>query len=84
MKSEDSGIGASTLLCRSPTSEAEDNNISYFPLNKRIDVIGKKAQDLIERINHRRAMDQKVMSDFEDTLMKKVPVGQVDYCCELF
>ncbi|XP_062387860.1 synaptonemal complex central element protein 2 [Sardina pilchardus] len=66
---EDSGIGASTLSCSSST-EIED--ICSFPLNKTINEIGKKAQDLIERINHSRAMDQKVIANFEDTLMKKV------------
>ncbi|KAG5279756.1 hypothetical protein AALO_G00081250 [Alosa alosa] len=69
---EDSGIGASTLSCSSSTGELEDSYVCSFPLNKRIDETGKKAQDLIERINHSRAMDQKVIANFEDTLMKKV------------
>ncbi|XP_031683527.1 synaptonemal complex central element protein 2-like isoform X2 [Oncorhynchus kisutch] len=34
--------------------------------------IGKKAQDLIERINQSRAMDQEIMTTFENKLMNKV------------
>lgn len=40
--------------------------------SRRIDEIGKKAQDLIERINESRAMDQKLTNSFEEKLMKKV------------
>ncbi|KAL2100950.1 hypothetical protein ACEWY4_002711 [Coilia grayii] len=72
-KSEDSGMGASTLSHSSPpASDTEDNSICSFPLNKSVDAVGKKAQDLIERINLSRARDQKVMAEFEDFLMKTV------------
>jgi len=42
------------------------------PINSGIDEIGKKAHDLIERINERRAMDQHEMNSFEEKLIKKV------------
>lgn len=49
-----------------------DESVVSTPINTRIDEIGKKAQDLIERINQNRAMDQKLMNSFEEKLMKKV------------
>lgn len=49
-----------------------DEGVVSTPNNARIDEIGKKAQDLIERINQSRAMDQKLMNSFEEKLMKKV------------
>lgn len=49
-----------------------DEGVVSTPGNTRIDEIGKKAQDLIERINQSRAMDQKLMNSFEEKLMKKV------------
>ncbi|XP_063048394.1 synaptonemal complex central element protein 2 [Engraulis encrasicolus] len=72
-KSEDSGMGTSTLTNGSlPASDTEDNSSCSFPLNQKVDTIGRKAQDLIERINHSRAIDQKLMVEFEETLMNKV------------
>ncbi|GAA6105246.1 synaptonemal complex central element protein 2 [Tachysurus ichikawai] len=68
-QSEDSGINVSHRS--SPISEM-DEGIGFTPSNARIDEIGKKAQDLIERINQSRTMDQKLMNSFEEKLMKKV------------
>ncbi|MCJ8739373.1 hypothetical protein PDJAM_G00046450 [Pangasius djambal] len=68
-QSEDSGINVSHRS--SPISEV-DEGVVFTPSNTRIDEIGKKAQDLIERINQSRAMDQKLMNSFEEKLMKKV------------
>lgn len=71
--SEDSGIGVSKTSTRSSpgNSTMEDAGV-LAPTSSRIDEIGKKAQDLIERINERRAMDQHVMNSFEEKLIKKV------------
>ncbi|XP_062874829.1 synaptonemal complex central element protein 2 [Trichomycterus rosablanca] len=68
-QSEDSGINVS--LRSSPLREVDDSIVSA-PVTARIDEIGKKAQDLIERINQSRSMDQKLMNSFEEKLMKKV------------
>ncbi|KAL7860340.1 hypothetical protein AOLI_G00166890 [Acnodon oligacanthus] len=68
-QSEDSGINVTSG--GSPVSLAVDDDVPK-PVNSRIDEIGKKAQDLIERINQSRAMDQKVLSTFEEKLMRKV------------
>ncbi|XP_073694867.1 synaptonemal complex central element protein 2 [Garra rufa] len=71
--SEDSGIGVSQTSTRSlPGSSSMEEAVALPPTNSQIDVIGKKAQDLIERINERRAMDQHVMNSFEEKLIKKV------------
>jgi len=71
--SEDSGIGVSNTSIRSSpiNSTMEDVGI-LSPINSGIDEIGKKAHDLIERINERRAMDQHEMNSFEEKLIKKV------------
>ncbi|KAI4876957.1 hypothetical protein NFI96_019070, partial [Prochilodus magdalenae] len=69
-QSEDSGVNVSSL--GSPVNLTVDDGIIASPINTRIDEIGKKAQDLIERINQRRAMDQKVLNSFEEKLMGKV------------
>ncbi|KAM9457618.1 synaptonemal complex central element protein 2 isoform 2-T2 [Clarias gariepinus] len=69
LQSEDSGVNISYRS--SPISEV-DEVVVPTPSNTRIDAIGKKAQDLIERINQSRAMDQKLMNSFEEKLMKKV------------
>ncbi|KAK9978152.1 hypothetical protein ABG768_019918 [Culter alburnus] len=72
-QSEDSGIGISNASTRSlPGSSTLEDVAILSPTNERIDEIGKKAQDLIERINERRAMDQHVMNSFEEKLIKKV------------
>ncbi|XP_060757550.1 synaptonemal complex central element protein 2 isoform X2 [Neoarius graeffei] len=68
-QSEDSGINISHRS--SPINEVDEGVVST-PNPTRIDEIGKKAQDLIERINQSRAMDQKLMNSFEEKLMKKV------------
>ncbi|KAL7850659.1 hypothetical protein SRHO_G00200080 [Serrasalmus rhombeus] len=68
-QSEDSGINVSSRS--SPVSLAVDDVVPK-PVNSKIDEIGRKAQDLIERINQSRAMDQKVLSSFEEKLMQKV------------
>lgn len=49
-----------------------DDGIVFTTSNARIDEIGKKAQDLIEKINQNRTMDQKLMNSFEEKLMNKV------------
>ncbi|XP_026862332.2 synaptonemal complex central element protein 2 [Electrophorus electricus] len=64
-QSEDSGINLSSS---SQKHLPGGDNI----VNTQIDDIGKKAQDLIERINQSRAMDQKIMNSFEEKLMQKV------------
>uniref|UniRef100_A0A672QP34 Synaptonemal complex central element protein 2 n=1 Tax=Sinocyclocheilus grahami TaxID=75366 RepID=A0A672QP34_SINGR len=70
---EDSGIGVSKTSTRSsPGNGTMEEAAVLTPTSSRIDEIGKKAQDLIERINERRAMDQHVMNSFEDKLIKKV------------
>uniref|UniRef100_A0A673FL72 Synaptonemal complex central element protein 2 n=1 Tax=Sinocyclocheilus rhinocerous TaxID=307959 RepID=A0A673FL72_9TELE len=70
---EDSGIGVSKTSTRgSPGNSTMEEAAVLTPTSSRIDEIGKKAQDLIERINERRAMDQHVMNSFEDKLIKKV------------
>ncbi|CAM4337860.1 hypothetical protein PO909_001136 [Leuciscus waleckii] len=72
-QSEDSGIGVSkTSIRSSPINSTMEDVGVLSPTNSGIDEIGKKAQDLIERINERRAMDQHVMNSFEEKLIKKV------------
>ncbi|KAF7698146.1 synaptonemal complex central element protein 2 [Silurus meridionalis] len=68
-QSEDSGFSVSQ---RSSPIHEVDEGVASTPTNTRIDAIGKKAQDLIERINQSRAMDQKLMNNFEEKLMKQV------------
>lgn len=72
-QSEDSGIGVSNTSTRSlPINSTVEDVAVLSPTNSCIDEVGKKAQDLIERINERRAMDQHVMNSFEEKLIKKV------------
>ncbi|XP_067278258.1 synaptonemal complex central element protein 2 [Pseudorasbora parva] len=71
-QSEDSGIGVSDTSRCSPLNSTVEDVAVLSPTNSRIDEVGKKAQDLIERINERRAMDQHVMNSFEEKLIKKV------------
>lgn len=71
--SEDSGISVSKTSTRSSLGDSTMEDAAVLsPPNSQIDEIGKKAQDLIERINERRAMDQHVMNSFEEKLIKKV------------
>ncbi|TSK87518.1 Synaptonemal complex central element protein 2 [Bagarius yarrelli] len=65
---EDSGINVSYRS--SPVNEVEEAAASGG--NARIDEIGKKTQDLIERINQSRTMDQNLLNSFEEKLMNKV------------
>ncbi|XP_065133679.2 synaptonemal complex central element protein 2 [Paramisgurnus dabryanus] len=72
-QSEDSGICVSkSSTGSSPINSTVEDVAVQSPTNSRIDDIGKRAQDLIERINERRAMDQHVMNCFEEKLIKKV------------
>ncbi|KTF76870.1 hypothetical protein cypCar_00018468 [Cyprinus carpio] len=72
-QSEDSGISVSKTSTRSSLGDSTMEDAAVLsPPNSQIDEIGKKAQDLIERINERRAMDQHVMNSFEEKLIKKV------------
>ncbi|RXN35464.1 synaptonemal complex central element 2-like protein [Labeo rohita] len=71
-QSEDSGVSVSKTSTSSPGSSTMEEAAVLAPTSSRIDVIGKKAQDLIEKINERRAMDQHVMNSFEEQLIKKV------------
>ncbi|XP_051572801.1 uncharacterized protein LOC127451854 isoform X1 [Myxocyprinus asiaticus] len=72
-QSEDSGIGISKTSTRNSMANNTMEDVGLLsPTSSSIDEIGKKAQDLIERINERRAMDQHVMDSFEEKLIKKV------------
>ncbi|XP_043089849.1 synaptonemal complex central element protein 2 isoform X2 [Puntigrus tetrazona] len=72
-QSEDSGIEVSKTSTRSSLGISTMEEAAVMaPISSRIEVVGKKAQDLIERINERRAMDQHVMNSFEEKLIKKV------------
>ncbi|KAG1931460.1 synaptonemal complex central element protein 2 [Pimephales promelas] len=72
-QSEDSGIGVSNTSIRSSPINSTMEDVGVLsPINSGIDEIGKKAHDLIERINERRAMDQHEMNSFEEKLIKKV------------
>ncbi|KAG5832836.1 synaptonemal complex central element protein 2 isoform X2 [Anguilla anguilla] len=68
--SDDSGIG----VCRRELdAELKGGDSAYFSaLSSRVDQIGRRAQDLVEKINKRRATDQEVMHDFQEKLTKKV------------
>ncbi|XP_029492664.2 synaptonemal complex central element protein 2-like [Oncorhynchus nerka] len=75
-QSEDSGIDISNISNRrdvhnSISSERPGEGATTV-LSSTIEEIGKKAQDLIERINQSRAMDQEIMTTFENKLMNKV------------
>ncbi|XP_018593900.1 synaptonemal complex central element protein 2 [Scleropages formosus] len=68
--SDDSGISISS---KSQSCELQTENSVYFStLSSKIDEIGKKAQDLIEKINENRAVDQEILNNFQEKLMKKV------------
>ncbi|XP_064843627.1 synaptonemal complex central element protein 2-like [Oncorhynchus masou masou] len=54
------------------TSSERPGEEATTVLSLTIEEIGKKAQDLIERINQSRAMDQEIMTTFENKLMNKV------------
>ncbi|XP_066499012.1 synaptonemal complex central element protein 2 [Hoplias malabaricus] len=69
-QSEDSGINVSSR--DSSVNLSVDDDVGLSSVNSGIDKIGKKAQDLIERINQSRAMDQKILNNFEEKLMQKV------------
>lgn len=79
--SEDSGIDISNISNRrdvhNSTSSELPGEESTTVLSSTIEEIGKKAQDLIERINQSRAMDQEIMTTFENKLMNKVSLS---YC----
>ncbi|XP_031683526.1 synaptonemal complex central element protein 2-like isoform X1 [Oncorhynchus kisutch] len=69
-QSEDSGIDISNISNRhNSTSSERPGEEATTVLSS---TIGKKAQDLIERINQSRAMDQEIMTTFENKLMNKV------------
>ncbi|XP_034045909.1 synaptonemal complex central element protein 2 [Thalassophryne amazonica] len=51
------------------TAEAE---FCSYPVDEKIEEIWKKAQDLIEKINQRRAADQEIIASFEHELLNKV------------
>uniref|UniRef100_A0A8C7FQ28 Synaptonemal complex central element protein 2 n=1 Tax=Oncorhynchus kisutch TaxID=8019 RepID=A0A8C7FQ28_ONCKI len=74
--SEDSGIDISNISNRrnvhNSTSSELPGEETTTVLSSTIEEIGKKAQDLIERINQSRAMDQEIMTTFENKLMNKV------------
>ncbi|XP_048847775.1 synaptonemal complex central element protein 2 isoform X1 [Brienomyrus brachyistius] len=68
--SDDSGISI-------PGGDADcefrsENSVYFSTLSLRIDEIGKKTQDLIEKINESRAVDQEIMNSFQEKLMDKV------------
>uniref|UniRef100_A0A8C7VQS7 Synaptonemal complex central element protein 2 n=1 Tax=Oncorhynchus mykiss TaxID=8022 RepID=A0A8C7VQS7_ONCMY len=69
----DSGIDISNISNR---RNVHNSTSSELPGEETTTVlsstIGKKAQDLIERINQSRAMDQEIMTTFENKLMNKV------------
>ncbi|KAM9473710.1 synaptonemal complex central element protein 2 isoform 2-T2 [Salvelinus alpinus] len=75
-QSEDSGIDISNISNRrnvhNSTSSELPGEETTTALSSTIEEIGKKAQDLIERINQSRAMDQEIMTTFENKLMNKV------------
>lgn len=74
--SEDSGIDISNISNR---RNVHNSTSSELPGEETTTVlsstIGKKAQDLIERINQSRAMDQEIMTTFENKLMNKVSLS---------
>ncbi|XP_056306135.1 synaptonemal complex central element protein 2 [Danio aesculapii] len=72
LQNEDSGIGVSKTSSRSSANNTAEDVAILSPTNSPIDDIGKKAHDLIESINERRALDQHVMTSFEEQLIKKV------------
>ncbi|XP_023692017.2 synaptonemal complex central element protein 2 isoform X3 [Paramormyrops kingsleyae] len=57
-------LGRSSFLS---LDESHDQKTS-----SRIDEMGKKTQDLIEKINESRAVDQEIMNSFQEKLMDKV------------
>ncbi|KAJ8254522.1 hypothetical protein COCON_G00211340 [Conger conger] len=68
--SDDSGIG---IFARDLEGELKSGDSAYFSaLSSRVDQIGRRVQDLVEKINDRRATDQEIVNDFQDKLTKKV------------
>ncbi|XP_036379678.1 synaptonemal complex central element protein 2, partial [Megalops cyprinoides] len=68
--SDDSGIDTSRSDAESDV--ASDDPVHLPAISLRINEIGKKAQDLVEKINEHRAMDQEIMNTFQDKLTQKV------------
>ncbi|KAG9343955.1 hypothetical protein JZ751_013344 [Albula glossodonta] len=67
---DDSGI---SMFRREADSEQRSGDSAYFSsLSSRVDQIGRRAQDLVEKINESRAADQEIMNEFQDKLTKKV------------
>ncbi|TRY97289.1 hypothetical protein DNTS_020582 [Danionella cerebrum] len=72
-QTDDSGLGASKALSRNTPANSMLGDVSMVsPTNSKVNEIGKKAQDLVERINERRAVDQEIMNTFEELLIKEV------------
>ena len=60
-------------------SEREESSQLTFTLNSRMEDIGRRAQNLVERINQSRATDQEIMTSFENKLMSKVMMWQMSW-----
>ncbi|XP_019906447.1 synaptonemal complex central element protein 2 [Esox lucius] len=71
-QSEDSGINISNSLDGGDLRCMSSEETTSLALSSSIEEIGKKAQDLIERINQSRAMDQEIMTSFDNKLINKV------------
>lgn len=56
----------------SPVNLPVDDGAIPSPVDSRIAEIRKKMQDFIERINQNRAMDQTILKNYEERLMRKV------------
>ncbi|XP_006631700.2 synaptonemal complex central element protein 2 isoform X2 [Lepisosteus oculatus] len=57
------------------------------PVNTKIEEIGKKAQDLIEKLNESRKENDELMNNFQDKIMMKVESlcqQMKDHMCEVY
>ena len=60
-------------------SEREESSQLSFTLNSKIEEIGRRAQNLVERVNQSRTTDQEIMTSFENKLMSKVMTWQMSW-----
>ncbi|CAL8302529.1 unnamed protein product [Merluccius merluccius] len=80
MSSEDSGImldissiteRSDSHVCKKPKLGDPQTSCSSLPGSK-VDELGRRAQELVERINQSRDEDQEIICSFQDQLLSKV------------
>uniref|UniRef100_W5MP54 Synaptonemal complex central element protein 2 n=1 Tax=Lepisosteus oculatus TaxID=7918 RepID=W5MP54_LEPOC len=84
LESDSSGVETSSSDADMVPSE---QSMYFSALNSRIEEIGKKAQDLIEKLNESRKENDELMNNFQDKIMMKVESlcqQMKDHMCEVY